>query len=120
AESIGIRVRRARWFAFVLSGMFTGIAGVLWAPLNGLATPDVLYWPFSGELVVMTVMGGFHSFSGPIVGAVAFNYLKSYAVGRTEYWQLLLGVVFVVLVLVLPDGIMGAWARLHRRMRKEG
>ena len=120
AESIGIRVRRARWFAFVLSGMFTGIAGVLWAPLNGLATPDVLYWPFSGELVFMTVMGGFHSFSGPIVGAVAFNYLKSYAVGRTEYWQLLLGVVFVVLVLVLPDGIMGAWTRFHRRLRREG
>ena len=120
AESIGIRVRRARWFAFVLSGMFTGIAGVLWAPLNGLATPDVLYWPFSGELVFMTVMGGFHSFSGPIIGAVAFNYLKSYAVGRTEYWQLLLGVVFVVLVLVLPDGIMGAWTRLHRRTRREG
>jgi branched-chain amino acid transport system permease protein len=120
AESIGIRVRRARWVAFVLSGMFTGIAGVLWAPLNGLATPDVLYWQFSGELVFMTVMGGFHSFSGPIVGAVAFNYLKSYAVGRTEYWQLLMGVVFVALVLVLPDGIMGAVARLARRGRREG
>ena len=119
AESIGIRVRRARWIVFVLSGMFTGIAGVLWAPLNGLATPDVLYWPFSGELVVMTVMGGFHSFSGPIIGAVAFNYLKSYAVGRTEYWQLLLGVVFVVLVVVMPDGIVGALTRLQRRMRRE-
>ncbi len=120
AESIGIRVRRSRWIVFVLSGMFTGIAGVLWAPLNGLATPDVMYWPFSGEIVFMTVMGGFRSFPGPIIGAVAFNYLKSYAVGRTEYWQLLLGVVFVALVLVMPDGIMGAVARLTRRVRREG
>src|SRR5262249_22931436 len=85
AESIGIRVRQHRWIVFVLSGMFTGVAGVLWAPLNGLATPDALYWPFSGEIVFMAVLGGFRTFSGPIVGAIAFNYLKSYAVGRTEY-----------------------------------
>jgi len=120
AEFVGIRVRRHRWIAFVISGMLTGVAGALWAPLNGLATPDVLYWPFSGELVFMTVLGGFHSFAGPIVGAVAFNYLKTYAVGRTEYWQLLLGVVLVVLVLVMPDGIVGTAARLARGLRRAG
>ncbi len=119
AESIGIRVRRHRWIVFVLSGMFAGVAGVLWAPLNGLATPDALYWPFSGEIVFMAVLGGFRTFSGPIVGAVAFNYLKSYAVGRTEYWQLLIGVVLIVLVLVMPEGIMGTLARLSRRERRE-
>ncbi len=119
AEFVGVRVRKHRWFAFVLSGMFTGVAGVLWAPLNGLATPEALYWPFSGEIVFMTVMGGFRSFAGPIVGAVAFNYLKTYAVGRTEYWQLLLGVVLVVLVLVMPDGILGTVARLTRKVRRD-
>jgi branched-chain amino acid transport system permease protein len=119
AESIGIRVRRHRWIVFVLSGMFAGVAGVLWAPLNGLATPDALYWPFSGEIVFMAVLGGFRTFSGPIVGAIAFNYLKSYAVGRTEYWQLLIGVVLIVLVLVMPEGIMGTLARLSRRERRE-
>ncbi len=119
AESIGIRVRRHRWIVFVLSGMFAGVAGVLWAPLNGLATPDALYWPFSGEIVFMAVLGGFRTFSGPIIGAIAFNYLKSYAVGRTEYWQLLIGVVLIVLVLVMPEGIMGTLARLSRRERRE-
>jgi branched-chain amino acid transport system permease protein len=120
AEFVGIRVRRYRWFAFVLSGMFATVAGTLWGPLNGLATPEALYWPFSGEIVFMAVLGGFRSFSGPIVGAVVFNYLKAYAVGRTEYWQLLLGVVLVILVLAMPEGIMGTVSRAVRRARGQG
>ena len=112
AAFIGVRIWRYRWIAFLISGVFTGIAGALWVPLNGLTTPDVLYWQFSGEIVFMTVLGGFRTFVGPIVGAVVFNYLKTYAVGYTVYWQLLLGVVLVVLVLSLPTGIMGTASRL--------
>ena len=101
-------------------GRFTGLAGVLWVPLNGLTTPDILYWPFSGEIVFMTVLGGFRTFTGPIVGAIVFNYLKIYAVASTEYWQLLLGVVLVVLVLVLPTGIVGTLARRCRQAQERG
>jgi branched-chain amino acid transport system permease protein len=119
AAFLGIRVRRARWIAFMISGGFTGVAGILWAPLNGLTTPDILYWPFSGEIVFLTVLGGFGTFVGPIVGAVAFNYLKTYAVGLTVYWQLLLGSVLIVLVLALPTGIMGTLGRLRMRIKRE-
>jgi branched-chain amino acid transport system permease protein len=118
ASFVGISVRRYRWIAFVISGAFTGLAGTLWVPLNGLTTPDVLYWPFSGEIVFMSVLGGFRTFAGPIVGAVAFNYLKTAAVASTEYWQLLLGVVLVALVLVLPSGIVGTAARLVSRFTR--
>ena len=118
AEFVGIQIWRYRWIAFMVSGIFTGIAGALWVPLNGLTTPEVLYWPFSGELVFMTVLGGFRSFAGPIIGAVVFNYLKTFAVGFTVYWQLLLGVVLVVLVLSLPTGIVGTAGRLLTRWRK--
>ena len=118
AAFLGVRVRRARWLAFLISGGFTGIAGILWAPLNGLTTPDILYWPFSGEIVFLTVLGGFGTFSGPIIGAVAFNYLKTYAVGLTVYWQLLLGVVLIVLVLALPSGIVGTVARLTTKLTR--
>ncbi len=118
AEFIGIRIRRYRLIAFVVSGAFAGVAGALWAPLNGLATPDVLVWTFSGEIVFMAVLGGFHNFIGPIVGAVAFTYLKTYAVGFTVYWQLLLGTVLVVLVLALPKGIMGMVELLVARVRR--
>ena len=115
---VGVRVQRFRWVAFVISGLFTGLAGILWVPLNGLTTPDILYWPFSGEIVFMTVLGGFRTFSGPIVGAVIFNYLKTYAVASTEYWQMLLGVVLVILVMVLPTGIVGMLARIGAKLRR--
>jgi branched-chain amino acid transport system permease protein len=118
ARFVGIRIRRYRLVAFLVSGVFTGIAGALWVPLNGLTTPEILYWPFSGELVFMTVLGGFRNFTGPIVGAVVFNYLKTYAVGFTVYWQALLGVILVVLVMTLPTGIVGTVRLLGAQARR--
>lgn len=117
ARFLGVRVRRFRWIAFMVSGCFTGLAGILWVPLNGLVTPDILYWPFSGEIVFMTVLGGFRNFAGPIVGAIVFNYLKTYAVASTEYWQAALGITLVILVMALPAGIVGAAARLMEKLR---
>jgi branched-chain amino acid transport system permease protein len=117
AQFVGVRIWRYRWFAFLVSGLFTGLAGALWVPLNGLTTPDIMHWTFSGEIVFMTVLGGFRSFAGPIVGAIVFNYLKTYAVGYTIYWQFLLGAVLVVLVLSLPTGIVGTASRLWARWR---
>ncbi len=118
AEFVGVRIWRYRWVAFLVSGVFTGIAGALWVPLNGLTTPDIMHWTFSGEMVFMTVLGGFRSFAGPIIGAIVFNYLKTYAVGYTVYWQLLLGAILVTLVLSLPTGIVGAAGRLAARFQR--
>jgi branched-chain amino acid transport system permease protein len=112
AQFLGVRIIRYRWFAFLLSGSFTGLAGILWAPLNGLVTPDILYWPFSGEIVFMTLLGGFRNFAGPIVGAAVYTYLETYAIATTQYWQFLLGVVLLILVMVLPIGLVGAATRL--------
>jgi branched-chain amino acid transport system permease protein len=117
AECVGLRVKRYRWIAFMISGVFTGLAGALWVPLNGLTTPDIMHWTFSGEIVFLTVLGGFRSFAGPIIGAVAFNYLKTYAVGFTVYWQLLLGAVLVALVLTMPSGIVGTLSRIILKLR---
>ena len=117
AQFLGIPIRRYRWLAFLLSGTFTGLAGILWVPLNGLVTPDILYWPFSGEIVFMTVLGGFRTFTGPIVGGVVFNYLKANAVASTAYWQLLLGVVLLILVLALPKGIVGTLSQHFHKLK---
>ena len=64
----------------------------------------------------MTLLGGFRNFSGPIVGGIAFTFIKTYAVASTEYWQLLLGTVLVVLILLLPTGIVGALSQIVRRL----
>jgi branched-chain amino acid transport system permease protein len=118
AEFVGIRVRPYRWLAFLISGVFTGLAGALWAPLNGLVTPEIIYWPFSGRIVFLTVLGGFRTFLGPVIGAIVYNYLESYAVATTVYWQFVLGAVLVFLVLVMPAGIVGTVGRLASRLRR--
>ena len=118
AEFVGVQVWHYRWVAFLISGVYTGLAGALWVPLNGLTTPEILHWTFSGKIVFFTVLGGFQTFFGPIVGAGIYNYLETYAVGHTVYWQMVLGIVLVVLVLALPAGIVGTAIRLMPRFRK--
>ena len=117
ARFLGLRIRHFRWAAFLISGTFTGLAGILWVPLNGLTTPEILYWPFSGEIVFAALLGGFRNFTGPIIGGIVFNYLKTYAIATTEYWQLLLGTILVALVLVLPTGIVGGLSKLAATLR---
>ena len=63
------------------------------------------------------MLGGFQTFAGPLVGALVFNYLKTWAVGYTVYWQMVLGFVLVVLVLALPGGIVGTANRLISKWR---
>lgn len=116
ARFLGVRIIPYRWLAFLVSGMFTGLAGVLWVPLNGLTTPDILYWPQSGEIVFFTVLGGFRNFTGPIIGAVVFNYLETWAVAETEYWQFMLGAVLIGLVLFVPGGLVGTASRLTAKL----
>jgi len=118
AELIGIRVRRYRLYVFIISGMFTGLGGALWSFINGHVTPDVSHWVFSGEIVYMTLLGGFAIFEGPIIGAMIFTFLKLYAMGSTEYWMFIIGITIIILVLLLPTGIAGGFKKLADRIRE--
>ena len=118
AEMIGIRVRRYRWYAFILSGLFTGTGGALWSFVNGHVSPEIAEWVFSGEIVYMTLLGGFMVFEGPIIGAILFTYLKLYAVSTTQYWMFIIGATLITLVLLLPEGIAGGFVRLFVKLRK--
>jgi branched-chain amino acid transport system permease protein len=118
AEMIGIRVRRYRWYAFILSGLFTGMGGALWSFVNGHITPETAEWVFSGEIVYMTLLGGFMVFEGPIIGAILFTYLKLYAVSITQYWMFIIGATLIILVLLLPEGIAGGFVKLFARLKR--
>jgi len=124
AELIGIRVRRYRLYAFIISGMFVGLGGALWTFVNGHVTADLSHWVFSGEIVYMTLLGGFGIFEGPVIGAMLFTYLKLYAMGNTQYWMFVIGATLIVLVMLLPNGVAGAFvslfAKLKRRKAVEG
>lgn len=117
AEFLGVNIRKYRLIAYIVSGSVTGLAGTLWVPLAGLITPDTLWWPFSGKLVFLTLLGGFRNFTGPIVGGIVYNYLEVYAVASTEYWQLVLGGILVVIIVVLPTGLVGGLSRLASKLR---
>jgi branched-chain amino acid transport system permease protein len=118
AEMIGIRVRRYRLYAFILSGLFTGLGGAMWSFVNGHVTPEIAEWIFSGEIVYMTLLGGFMVFEGPIIGAILFTYLRLYAVTITQYWMFLIGATLIILVLLLPEGITGGFAKLFAKMKR--
>lgn len=115
ARAIGIPVLRYRWYATIVSGVFTGVGGAMYAFLNGHVTPDtVLHWSRSGELAFMTVLGGTGSFFGPVVGAGAFILIRSQAQQFTEYWHFVMGLVLFLIIVFEPKGISGIFNRLRR------
>jgi branched-chain amino acid transport system permease protein len=120
AEMIGVRVKRYRLYAFIISGTFSGLSGGVWSFVNGHITPEICNWVFSGEVVYMVLLGGFMIFEGPIVGAVAFTYLRLYAAATTQYWMLIIGATLIFLVLALPGGITGGIQSLFKRLKPKG
>jgi branched-chain amino acid transport system permease protein len=107
SESLGINVKRHRLIAFVIAGFFAGLAGVLFVLIERSVAPSLLFWSKSAEVLIMCLMGGLTLFLGPTLGA-AILVLLSMIVGLyTEYWLLVLGILLLVLVLFLPQGILG-------------
>jgi branched-chain amino acid transport system permease protein len=114
AEATGIDVRRQQWLAFALAGGFAGLAGALHAFHKGSVFPDVLSIPRSIDALVMVLLGGVDTLSGPAVGAAAYHFLKTEIMRSTQYWRVILGGVILLLVLAFPDGIAGALRRFSR------
>ena len=117
AEYLGVRVRLFRLIAFLISAFYCAIGGVILAINTGQADPELAYWTHSGELVFMTVLGGFASFFGPLVGAFAFIFLKSELMGITQYWRFVLGAILVAIVVLFPRGLMGVAENLWKKAR---
>jgi branched-chain amino acid transport system permease protein len=122
ALMIGIHVRRYRWYAFVLSGIFTGLAGGLWGQLSRQVTPQQLHWLFSAELVVAVVLGGMRGFWGPALGAVGLVLLQELALRATLAHGLVLGLLLIAMVFLSPGGIAAAGPAVRRWLfaRKPG
>ena len=118
AEYLGVRVRLFRLIAFLISAFYGAIGGAILAVNTGQADPELAYWTHSGELVFMTVLGGFASFFGPLVGAFTFIFLKSELMGATQYWRFFLGATLAVIVIAFPRGLMGLAGDLWKKVRR--
>jgi branched-chain amino acid transport system permease protein len=107
-RAIGYPVERYKIVAVMLSGLFAGLAGVLYAIQNRFAAPDFVFFLVSGETVIYNVMGGIGTLVGPIVGAAAFLLLRE-AFSRffTEFYLIPVGVIFIAMVIFMPQGLLG-------------
>jgi branched-chain amino acid transport system permease protein len=106
-SAVGINVRRHQLIAIVIATFFAGIAGVLFVVVEGSIFPDLLFWVLSLEVFIMCLLGGWFTFGGPILGAAIIVSLRTFVGIYTEYWTLILGVILILLIFFLPDGIMG-------------
>jgi branched-chain amino acid transport system permease protein len=111
-RAIGYHVERYKIVAVLLSGLFAGLAGTLYAIQHRFAAPDFVFFTVSGEVVIFTVMGGMGTLVGPLVGAAFFLLLRE-GLSRfwSEYYLIPLGIAFIAMVTFMPQGLLGFWKR---------
>jgi branched-chain amino acid transport system permease protein len=113
AEAVGINIRAHQLVAFVIAGFFAGLAGAVFAFLKGSVFPVYVDTPMSVQPLVMVLLGGVGSFAGPAIGAVIYKLLDTVITRYTDYWQIALGAILILLVTAFPRGVIGVlgWRR---------
>jgi branched-chain amino acid transport system permease protein len=106
-RAIGFPTYRYKLVCFVIAGTLCGLAGALLANHTDFVSPAMMYWTRSGDLIIMVVLGGMGSTFGPLFGAVALLVLEEVLSGITEYWQIILGPLLLLVVLFARGGIDG-------------
>lgn len=106
-QVVGIDVRAHQLIAIVLAAGFAGLAGVLYVVLERSVFPTMLFWVLSLEIFVMCLLGGWFTFFGPLVGAALIVVLRTFAGRHTEYWTMILGLILILLIFFMPEGVMG-------------
>lgn len=116
----GIDVGRYKLMAFVISGIYGGLSGTLLAIYERYVPLESLHWATSGEVVMMSVIGGLGTLFGPMIGAGVVLYLENVLSAQLAQWLLLLGLIFMAFVIFLPGGIVEGVQKLVRLVRKGG
>lgn len=109
ARHLGYDPNRLLLLAFVMSGTLSGLAGAMNGVLYAFVGPDQLFWIVSGEVVLITILGGVGTIYGPIIGAIIFGVLAHNLTNVTEHWPVIFGVIFVLIVMFAPQGVYGLY-----------
>src|SRR5499425_1001497 len=112
-RAIGFPTFRYQLVCFVIAGAMCGLAGALLANHTNFVSPAMMHWTRSGDLIVMVVLGGMGSAFGPLIGAVVLLVLEEALSGITEYWQIILGPMLLLIVLFARGGIVGMLRPRH-------
>ncbi|MGA7600168.1 MAG: branched-chain amino acid ABC transporter permease [Pseudolabrys sp.] len=112
-RAIGFPTYRYKLTCFVIAGTLCGLAGALLANHTDFVSPAMMYWTRSGDLIIMVVLGGMGSTFGPLFGAVALLVLEEVLSGITEYWQIILGPLLLLVVLFARGGIDGLLGKVR-------
>jgi branched-chain amino acid transport system permease protein len=116
-RAIGFPTYRYRLVCFVIAGTLCGLAGALLANHTDFVSPAMMYWTRSGDLIIMVVLGGIGSVVGPLIGAIALLVLEEVLSSFTEYWQIILGPLLLLIVLFARGGIDGLLAKASAKVR---
>ena len=133
---VGVNIRQLRWLAFIMAGGFAGLAGALWSPFQRVANPEIAHWTFSATPVLMTILGGYRRFAGPIVGATLFIGLEHWLQSNQRYfwqwlaslplfsdtlverqlnlWHLFLGLLLIPLILGFQGGLLASVEKISQ------
>ncbi len=112
AKYVGYNTAFYKWISFTISGVVSGLAGAMFLLQHGAVFPTYLNWTESGNVVMVTIMGGgVINFFGPILGAGIFVILQNSIGAFTEHWLLILGLIFIAIIMLIPEGILGVLKR---------
>ena len=117
AQACGYNTTRVKLVAFVLSGLFSGLAGGLLTVTLEFVPIENIYWSMSGTVLIMTLFGGTGTLLGPFVGSAVFVWMRDFLSKKLEYWEVFVGAGFVLIVLFMPEGIVGTLRHLWRSRR---
>ncbi len=116
--SIGIDINLHKLIAIVIAGTFAGIAGMLFVVVDNSAFPDMMFWTYSLEILIMCLLGGLYTFWGPFVGATSIVLFRTFVGAYTKYWSLMLGIILTLVIIFLPEGVFGFIEKLWKNKDK--
>jgi hypothetical protein len=118
-QAVGVNVQKQQLVGQTIAAFFAGVAGTLFVTVEGSVFPDLMFWTLSLEILIMCLLGGWFIFLGPALGAAIIISLRTFAGIYTEYWTLILGIVLMLLIFFLPEGVLGLFLK-SRSGRKKG
>ncbi|MDP4126067.1 MAG: branched-chain amino acid ABC transporter permease [Bacillota bacterium] len=116
-QALGHNTWGLKYLSYIVAGGFAGLAGVFYVYFNGFISPQELNWTMSGQVILMVIIGGTGTLFGPVVGAGMIIILQNLISSHTERWPISMGIIFILCVMYLRDGVVGSALKLRKKGR---